>query len=332
MISYTGQLVGGTPEAIALLLIVSTLDKLVLDDSWQLGSEFLQNMAYRLQNNTTLKTLDLGGCGLQPTDGDALSRGLENMTTLEYLNLDSNYQMGGFNVPHAAYSNLRELNLQETGMIDTQVVPIANIIANGTVLQYLNLTHCHRMTNFGLIARALKTNEGLKTLCVEHQPQLSSADITTLCDSLKVNTCLTELSIDVHGRKFDVSQITDMLRENRTLEYLSFGLSTIPLDKQLKLSQSAIETPRRKRLVLPFSVSCGENAATLAFCLGFYASDAGKEWTHEGIASRIFNWNEERMTLFTRTQDESPRYKECKFRGLTDLPMWRIEQCYYHDE
>ena len=175
--------------------------KLNLIMNQHISDEGTRNIAYELQSNTTLKTLNMQDCGLT-------SKGAEYLASVLKTN-----------------SNLENLYIGVNNLGDLGVHHIALALECNHSLKRLRLVTCN-LTDEGLsdLARSLQQNGSLKELYIrsylsEYRNVITEKGICSLKTYLKNNTALTMLVLPRDNERFinTIEETVNELRKQRRL-------------------------------------------------------------------------------------------------------------------
>ena len=151
-----------------------------------------------LKNNTTLRRLDLNGCGLNSLSAKNLAEALSTNKYLEELNISSN-ELGNDGIRHLARALsvnqcLKKLKLQECS-INFLSESFAKALAMNEHLEDLNFSN-NSLCDYGIqhLVHALRVNRGLKILNLT-TCNLTSQSAKRLAEALTINKHLKRLNI-----------------------------------------------------------------------------------------------------------------------------------------
>ena len=206
-------------------------------------------LAEALQNNTTLKELELCHCELTLDMVKDVSRMLTVNCSLTSLNISEN-PIGDNGVTHLVEAlkqnkTLEELGISDCGITDAGVAALAEALRQKITLERLYINRCGT-TDAGVapLAEALKQNKTLERLDISGCG-ITDAGVAPLAEALKQNKTLESLDISLCGiTDAGVAPLAEALKQNKTLESLDISYCLItdagvtPLAEALQVNSS----------------------------------------------------------------------------------------------
>ena len=186
---------------LSTLLKISCIDHLDLTGSKKLSERdtthaAIDTFAEQLKNNTTLKTLQLQGCGLNSLSSESLAEALATNKHLKVLSISEN-ALCDDGIQHLACAlrvnqGLKELRLASCGMTDVGFECLAKSLQHNNVLNQL------QVLNFaGNANRLTEKIVPVLTECLQNNATLTELDLPK---SLESSTTSLKKAIDVRKR------------------------------------------------------------------------------------------------------------------------------------
>jgi Ran GTPase-activating protein (RanGAP) involved in mRNA processing and transport len=224
------------------LYIASVVDIITSDEDYKGGAYCgIGTLADMLQDNHTLRILNLKNTLISGVDVEYLAPALKKNTALMRLDLSDNYINLKFN-PQGTHPLIEAFNTNTTlEQLDLQGNPVSepilgaiqasimsNILHKNNTLAELDLSNRHiGVSGLKVLAAALKTHTTLTQLNLSGN-HLSAEGASLLAKALIVNTSLAQLHLadNVLGPQ-GIQVLAKALKTNRTITWLDLGANKI---------------------------------------------------------------------------------------------------------
>ena len=199
-----------------------------------------------LKSNTTLRGLNLSGCGLTSICAESLGEILTTNTHLERLSISNNTELGIGGIQHLsralkANQGLKKLDLTACRLTSRSVESLAEALTTNAILEELDVSYnTLHIDSTERLSHALEVNQCLRVLNL-NLCSLNSRSVKSLAEALKTNKHLEELNINGNKLRDDgVQHLAHALRVNQHLKTLQLANCGVT-DNGLKCLAEAIQ-------------------------------------------------------------------------------------------
>lgn len=188
--------------------------------------ESLKYLKEALEENNTLRNLELEGCRINDQGAEILGQILEKNSTIETLNLSHNV-IGNQGIQHLGNALKKNKGLIELSLasnrFDSEGIKFLteSLKENQTLTDLILMNSNVNILGAKYIGNLLKENNSLKTLDLWNNKSIGSAGAIHLADALEVNKGLTKLDIDGCQIGIDaIKVLVKSIKKNYTLTNL----------------------------------------------------------------------------------------------------------------
>ena len=216
-----------------------------------LGSVNIEEVINVMENNTTVKSLDLSDNHFNDDDAKKIVHGFCKNNTLQELDLSQNRitANGAKSISKCIECNkiLKEIDVSKNKISKCGLTEIAVALKRNKTLQSLNVSF-NNISDDGAVAisECLKNNNTLQQLDMSHN-KVYNKGIINIGEALQINTTLQIL--DISHNNFSgkgVLSFSECLREKNTLNQLKISWDDIDMNLELNVTSLDISCKYKK--------------------------------------------------------------------------------------